>query len=861
MTSLYKWHLKCFTIFTILLFFVNYNFGQTLVKGVVTDADTGQPLIGAVLLLEDSKSSTTTDASGAYSLIVPFNPALRYQLLTVQYVGYTSQEDFVPVNTADSIYVFNKDFKLKTNFVVLDDIIVTANKVEEELQDVPVAASVINTQNLINRTVSNTSEALESVPNLVMDSYLPHQPTISLRGLATNFANSGVENEIGLYIDDVYYPRSFSFNSTIMDIERVEVLRGPQGTLFGKNTIGGVLHIISEEPKMANSGAVEISAGNFAFLQARAKVNTMLIKDKLALRLSGAYKSRNGWLREENPQAAEVNGINFFGGRASLLYTPTDKVKITVKGNYIQDNSADFTVDYATLPRDTVLGFDRLERIGPNAQSIEDKDGNNRVVNQNAEDILFNRKTYGAVGRMDIKLGNNHTLTSITAYNGSNSIHFRDFDVTPLDASIFQRVADFTTFSQELRISTPREGKKFFYVAGLYYLQEEVLNNDSIAFHKDFLPVFEKVSRPSFLDGLGIKREEIQNIEEYEESMIANSIATAKSYAAFGAVSVEVSERVRINAGLRVTSEARQLQYWQDVYSHTGGVPGLVTLFADTVGTQEKPRTYEISGSDAFALSGNFGMDFKTTEKVLLYINISRGFKGAGFNIAFNRFPSDDTFIFKPEFLNSYEFGLKMKINNRFRFNSAAFVTDYRNKQEAVAVGSGVIIANAESAQGIGLESEFTGVWFEGFRTDIALGIMRLQYFDFEVPNPTNPTELVNLSGNQLFKAPNFTFKFSPEYKTDLGTDLKLLFRLDYNFVGKTFNDIYNTEVLARQPAGLLNGRIAFSTQDEKYTLALWGKNLTEETYIQHAWAFVHGGHISVNPPRTLGVELRVNFY
>lgn len=818
---------------------------QTLLKGKVTDIDTGDPLIGAVLIVEDTKISTITNSSGDYSLIVPANPKLQYQLIEVKYVGYAGKDDFIPVTSEDSLITVMKDFQLRFNSVVLEDAIVTANKVEQELQNVPIAASVIDKGILLRRTVSTSEEALESVPNLVMTSHLPHQPTISIRGLATNFANGGVENEVGLYIDDVYQSRAFAFNSVIMDIERMEVLRGPQGTLFGKNSIGGLIHIISEQPEMTNSASVELTAGNFALIQARAKANVVLKKNKLALRLVGAYKKKDGWLREENPVINELNGVNFFGGRAALLFTPNDKVKLTIRGDYSQDNKAETTVDYNT----PTFG-DRLI-LPPGADTI----GTNRTIHQDAEGVYFLRQTGGASAKLEVDLSESLKLTSVTAYNGSGTDNLRDFDSTPIDASIFERKVGMSNFSQEIRISTPREGKKFSYVAGLYYLNEKITNEDSIAFRADFQPVYDVILPPSsFPDGTFIP--------DYEAAITNGSVNTSQSYAAFASAAFEVSERVRINGGIRFTAEERNLEYWQTEQALTPNSPPWARAFALNFGSRKDPKKYAIGGNDGTAISGNIGMDFKTTDNVLLYVSLSRGFKGAGFNIAYNRTPSDEDFTFLPEFLNSYEFGLKAKFDRRFRWNTAAFVTDYRNKQEAVAVGPGVFIFNAESAQGIGLESEFTGVWATGFRTDIALSAMRLNYFSFPIINPNNPmAEPENLGGNRLVKSPDFTFKFSPEYKFDLGKDLEILLKADYNFTGKIYNDIFNTEVLAKQPAGLLNARIGFSTQDGKYSLAIWGKNLTDETVIVHAWQFVHGQHLSVNPPRLLGVELRVNFY
>ena len=286
----------------------------------------------------------------------------------------------------------------------------------------------------------------------------------------------------------------------------------------------------------------------------------------------------------------------------------------------------------------------------------------------------------------------------------------------------------------------------------------------------------------------------------------------------------------------------------------------LSTAVASSIASREAPL--ERSTTNRF-FSGNIGMDFKTTDKILLYLNFSKGYKGAGYNISFSNDPKPENaaYLFKPEFVNNYEFGLKLKHNNRFLFNAAAFVTDFKNKQEVIGAGTTLFVSNAKSVQGQGVEIEFTGIWNAFFKTDMALGALNIEYTDFPFPDPNNPADTLNLSGNRALKSPNFTFKFAPEIHTNLGKELNLLLRADYNYVGKTYNDIFNTEHLARKGTAVLNARLTLSTKDEKFAISLWGKNLTNELYYQHGWSFVFGDLVSVNPPRMIGMELRVNIY
>ncbi len=820
---------------------------QAIIQGKIKDVTNNEPLIGAFISLKGTNLVSVSDEKGDYYIITPAPSQPQKLILVVTHLGYRDNFEIVellPIDDGETIF---KDFELEPDPLTLKDVTITANKVEEELQDVPVAATVLDAENLEKRTVSNTEEALQAIPNLITDAYLPSRATFSLRGLASDFTNLGVENSVGLYIDDVFYSRSFNFNQTLIDIQRVEVLRGPQGTLFGKNTVGGVLHIISEKPKFGNYGSIELNAGNFQYFQTRGKANVELVEDKVALRLSGAFRKRDGWLLERNEKVGDENGILFYGGRASLLFKPSEKLEVLLTGNYATDQRADFTIDYK-VPDDS------LNRLPIDASQMDQFD---RKVHQNEEDVFFNRESYGGTARLDYNLGNIHKITSITAFNRSTSAFLRDFDATTVDAAVFGKDAGIKTLSQELRITTPRENRKLFYIAGVYYLQEELSNKDTLAGKPGIAPVWE-----GLLASFGVP---VDLPDNYAESASNGSIVSSTSYAAYVSGSYEISDRIRLNGGLRYNYETKEIEYWQRC-NCVPTIPILgspfLALVAPPIGLESTPIMKDTTNS---VVTYNVGMDFKTTDNALLYVNFSRGFKASGFNVGLSPDPDLNrvAFLFEPEFINSYEVGLKLRSGNRFQFNAAAFVTDFKNKQEVVAVGNSIAVSNAKTVQGQGVEGEFTGIWSKFFRTDIALGALNLKYQDFPFPNPDDPfgSSTINLSGNRSFKAADVTFKFAPEFHMDIGRELKLMLRGDLNYVGKAYNDIFNTESLAREPTAVLNARLAISTKHERFSLAIWGKNLTESTYIQHAWSFVFGDHVAVNPPRMVGVELRANFY
>lgn len=818
----------------LLLFLPCWLFSQTIIQGTVKDFTSNEPLIGAFVTVKGLNLTSVTDERGIYKLLLPSSEEAKRYVLTVSHIGYKDAllaVEVLPVDDGETLF---KNVDLEPDPLTIKNVIVTANRVEEEMQDVPVAISVIDAENMKKRTVANTEEAFEIVPNLVTDAYLPSRATFSLRGLASDFVNLGIENSVGLYVDDVFYSRSFNFNQTLMDIERVEVLRGPQGTLFGKNTIGGVLHVIPEKPKMANFGSIEFNGGNFQYLQARGKVNAEVVEEKLAVRVTGAYRSREGWLLERNEKVRDQNGIKFYGTRVSMLYKPDDKLDVLLSGNFTKDVKSDITIDYKVPDNGVVLlPIDSSQY-----------DAFDRRVFQDEENVFFERASYGGHAKLDLKLDRIHKITSITAFNASSSDFLRDFDATSVPAAVFGKEAEISTFSQELRLTTPREDRKLFYVFGLYYLKENLNDQDTLISREGMIPVWQAVTG-------------VPNLPDtYFEAASNFGDINTTSYAAYVTSSYEIGPRVRLNAGVRFNNEEKTVQYWQRCDCPFGIMSQLV---APTLGSENAPIIRNVTDR---ALSGNIGMDFKTTDQVLLYVNFARGFKGSGFNISLSPDASVEraAFVFDPENVNNYEVGLKMRANNRFQFNAAAFVTDFKNKQEVVSAGSSIFVSNAETVQGQGFEAEFTGIWTKFFKTEIALGALNMKYQNFPFINPFTFEE-VNLSGNRAYKAPDFTLKFAPEFYKQLGPELKLLLRFDYNFVGRTYNDIYNTDSLARKATGILNARLNISTTNERFSMGLWGRNLTNVTYIQHGWTFVFGDHVSINAPRMVGVELRANFY
>ncbi|MEZ0540444.1 TonB-dependent receptor [Fibrella arboris] len=793
----------------------------TLVTGRVTRASNGEPLVGASVLIKGTTRGTITDQFGRYQISIN-----RPVELIGRFIGFQDVIQLAFPKDSRSVTV---DFRLVSNDMQLRDAIVSANRVDEYLQKVPVAASVISHRDLERRSTYNTLEALNNVPNLITDSWLNSQVSFSIRGLSTVFDNVGFESTVALYIDDAYFSRSFAFNSTLMDIERIDVLRGPQGTLFGKNTVGGVIHVVSEKPEFANNGQVELSYGNYNFFQARAKVNRELIKNKLAVRLTGAYTRRDGYITDKLPGIEAVNKTDFYGFRASALYTPNPSTTITLRGYYGQDDNAENTFVYASKPDDDPVGVAADEGL---------------TTRQNVPNT-FTRQQYGTVAKGEVKLGR-HTLTSITTFNKSADTYFGDNDVSSANVSLWGRTQKLQNISQEVRLHSPRD-EPFSYIGGLYFLSEQISATDTFSLQKDFLPVAE-----------AILEKPVPNRALFtSEGYTTNSTIHARSLAAFASASYELNKKLRLNGGLRFTAEQRSLTYWQHLTNQFyNGLPfGLIDIYAVNVGEKAAPVD---RNADNNVLTYNIGLDYRFTPYMMGYASYVRGFKGAGFNTSVTTDPNGTGLVFKPEYVNSYELGLKLKPSERTRFNAAMFYTDYLNKQELLDQGTRVRVANAPKTQGWGAETEFSGI-LKNFRADVSMGYLHLRYIDFpfgtdDLGNP------VNYAGNQLLKAPNFTLSVAPEYTFSLTDQLRLFLGTTLTHTGKAFNDIANSELIARQAATIVNGRVSLAPRHGKWSIALWGKNLTNQLFIQHGWEYDWGNQVAWSRPRYLGVELYLNF-
>ncbi len=805
---------KLFFIVLVCLLIPGGLAAQTQISGVVTEAGTGEGLAGASVSVEGSEIGVITDRKGHYSLSIPEGMGPKVTIV-VELMGFKRASITLTVEKDQSL---TQNFTLEID-VVKAEVTVTARKVEEDLQDIPIAATAITSDDIVNRSVSNLLDAFSTIPNVVVEANTTDGPNIVIRGIGSSGNNVGLESAIGVYVDEVYLARPAAFNSTLMDIERIEVLRGTQGTLFGKNTIGGIINIVTSKPGPRQKAAFDVSYGSFNLVQVRGFVNTVLVPDKLFAKITGTYKDRNGWMENRFPGGTDVQSERFYGVRGQFLYFPSESVEFLLSVDYSRDNNIQNGQEIAGGPLYALDGFNEWDR------SIATNPGDS-----------YERNLYGVSLRATAYLGS-HTLNSITAYRGFESEFFNDQDYTLLELVATGRRETLDFFSQELRIASSGD-QPFSYLAGLYYLNQTTFGRDQAFLFEEIPPLF----GAPFIPG-------------YEESVFVTSDIKAQSYAAFLSGTYTLSDQFSIQGGLRYTYEKKDFTYFQEVtpFFIVPGFPETIVGIAYALAA-DVPETFR-KYSDG-AISGDISLNYKVTQDVLVYGKYTRGFKAGGFNTTLSASSDPGDLEYDPEYVNSFELGFKSTLaGGRLRINAAAFYLKYKDKQEQIMTPAIEFIAsNAGEVSSKGFELEVTALPVEGLDITASLGYTDAKYDEFK------PSPFEDFSGNRAITTPRWTGFFAPQYSFNISSALRAFIRGEIRYRSESFTDAVNDPRFISVANTVVNGRIGFETTNRRYSVYVWGKNLTGVDYLLFGWEGFGAVHVGVNAPRMAGVEVRFNF-
>jgi len=724
--------------------------------------------------------------------------------------------------------------------VAIDEMTVTARKTEEDLQTTPIAISAFSGDGLEDRGITDVAQIAPFVPNLSFQNNpsfggAGNAAAIYIRGVGQKEFLPTTEPGVGLYVDEVYIARSVGGILDLIDIERVEVLRGPQGTLFGRNTNGGAISITTKKPHDEFEGDVIATYGTDSRIDLKGSVNAP-ITDSLFSRFSLLYKTQDGYVKRDDGK--EFGDADTIGGRASFLWEATEKLDITLTGEYTREE-----VDGPAL---TLLGINYAGPIDPDtppmatihnvlATAAPNPPGpltppcatpgmtsnpavplcydDRFIYGENAERTSGTAPAFSDTDIWGVNLNiswditESLTLKSITAYRDLDSQFARDGDHSEHRISQFADDLQQDQITQELQLLGESFNDRLKWILGFYYFSEDGVNVNELDF---------TVSR--FRSGGAFDNESI---------------------AAFAQGTFDATERLHITAGLRYTDETKKFtpdQFIHENYFAGSGHPQLDAPFMQA-GQRILPMLEKELDFDELDPYLNVSFDF--TDNTMAYVSYSEGFKSGGFTqrvfppivVPFTAPPgtADIDLIptFDPEFVKVYEIGAKYTgFDNRFRLNGAIFYTDYTDMQVQTFTSVAPITKNAAEATITGFELETQIVPLDSWFVEASVGYLDAEYDEIDFD------ETFIDKNNNLDRVSEWTLSAATFYEFAIGGGGTITPRLEWAYRSEFDNDAFNTPEIRQDDYHLVNANVAWQNGDENITIIAGGTNLTDENYL-----------------------------
>ncbi|MCG2840634.1 TonB-dependent receptor [Sandaracinobacter sp. RS1-74] len=682
------------------------------------------------------------------------------------------------------------------------DIIVTAERRETRLIDTPIALTAFTASNLEDRNVSRLEDLAGFIPGVFIDQGSLRTQRIAIRGLSADLNNPGLDQSVGLYVDGVYLGRATPGNASLFDLERIEVLRGPQGALYGKNTIAGAINYVTRLPGAELRGRAEAGYGNHSAWQLRGAVSGPL-GSGVSAGVAGAVDRRDGFVQNKTT-GTRLDDLDSLAARGTLRFQPGADLDIILRADYSRDRTNSGSSD--VLSNGAFAGT-----------PLAEADPWDREVT-NDIDAVQNRDVWGVSGELNWKLGGGK-LVSITAVRGFSWNNFADNDYTILDMLASGIDESQNQFSQELRYGGT--SGRLTYMLGAFY------------FHQGL----DTQSRSRVGPAAGIYPAPVFGV--------VNGNVDTDSYAAFAHADYAFTDALSLTAGLRYTYEKKKL-----VHSQVGDP------YAVLLGTYPE-RTLDRSEDD---FSPSFTLNYKPSADVLLYAGYSRGFKSGGFNV-FSVTPTNDA-RYDPEHVDSFEVGLKAGLPSLGGWVAVdAFRMNYNNMQvNQLVTVNGVpqfVTSNAARARTQGVEAELHLSPVDGLDLAATYSFLDTKFADYR--NATSSG--ADYTGNVLPFAPRHSGSLAAQYTVPVSGALELFLRGEMNMRSRIYFGPDNA--FSQNGVTLLNARAGVHDRNAGWGIYGWVRNLADRDYAvaRSRGALVPGQTIqSLGAPRTLGVELTFDF-
>lgn len=702
----------------------------------------------------------------------------------------------------------------------IEDVIVTADRRERRLQDVPSAITAVTSETLERQRIVDLTTLSGSVPSFSMTEGSPLGKELNIRGITSvRIIDASAEPSVGVFVDEVYISRMGSAFTDFYDLERIEVIRGPQGVLLGKNVVGGAISVITNKPSFEPSGRITAGLGNYNAFNADGYMTGPLTSD-LAGRFAFQVRNRDGYARNVLLNY-DMEDLTAHQARAAFLYRPEDgPLRALLTVDYGSSKSAGLARTMSDDPFAAGIGavtaFRAARGLGPRESLSPQLE-------------YANRTTFGASLRIDYDF-DWARLTAITGYrNSSGEMGFNQLGVgsPPGIANTFYFAEDEPeTLAQELRLVSTNPDSRFNWIVGAFVQHDNVDRFDANRATTN------------------------TTIRALSGEFLYTNAAVLDSAAVFGQISYELTDQLTATVGARYTRDKKGGTRTAACLSDGGD--GLCIAALILAAGQSFTVDYDQEW-DAFTPQAI--VEYRPNEDIMLYASAGKGFKGGGWD----HLPATRAgalISYDPEEVINYEIGAKTDLfDNRVRLNVAAFQMDYTNlqSQQLILECLCTVTSNAGAADIKGFEAELTWAVTDNLLINASGSLIDSEYVDFV------SSAGVVFSGNRIQRSPENKFNLGFSYDFGQGAlDRAFSLKANYTQTGESFWTPNNT--IRQEPFGLFDASLRFQAPNADWNITVWGKNLTDELYAVAAQAFFGDLMNYYGAPRTFGIDLSYSF-
>lgn len=762
----------------------------------------------------------------------------------------------------------------------LEEVVVTAQKRSESMQDVPVAVSAIGGDSIESLGWDRPSDVAAQVPNMQVSTPLGDvQPLFAIRGVSMVDYTPSQSSPVGVYIDESYVGASYLHGLSMFDLERIEVLRGPQGTLYGKNTTGGAINLISRTPQLDDetNGYFTLGGGNYGLVNAQGAVEGTLSEGTLAGRLAFNYKENDGLY--DNKIGKDLNQTDYYSVRGTLNWQATDQLNAILKVSH----------------GDSDAGSAVVRAVGTNPGGLNiagSPDSLNQKFHEGSIDRAGNTEAEMTMANLTVNYEiDSYSLVSVTSWYTGEYYSVQDTDGTATELLALNWGSDTDAWSQDLRLVSDFDGPVNF-IVGAYYGYEDV-DTDILHFHFFEAPAINAVL-PAQAPGVLLSNGALGQVQRYFD-------VEKESYAVYGDLNWDITDRLSMNVGLRYTNDENTRDHIN--YSRINGgpltLPGAITGLPFDLVTDERTEGSYLPGNttgidlplvpptagvpvwthgeltsaslpevseDESEVTGTLAVNYYWNEDVMTYLRYSRGYRAGAWNNGLVYQDEGKGAYAEPEYVDAYELGLKSEFfDGIMRLNGAAFYYDYADQQFVNQIGVSAILENAGGVDIYGMELELLAVPTDNLTLQAGLGVIDAEYNELVLGG-------VDLEGNEPVSSPELNVNVAVDYTIDISDSWMTRIHVDANFVDDQWFSAYNDanlpglgdyQDIGQDSYWLLNGRLTFADQEERYAVSLWVANATDEEYSTYAINLQGGfgyNYFMDGAPRTYGAEFTYRF-